>query len=78
MVLTIIYTPVVHSGHTIKIFLTGDYEFLCRMYGLSGASGKKQKEMKQKPTLIAYPRPALLLVVHCHLHPDPRAIVSEG
>jgi hypothetical protein len=26
---------------TPSVFLTGDYEFLCRMYGLSGASGKK-------------------------------------
>ena len=23
-----------HSGYTIKLFLTGDYEFLCKMYGL--------------------------------------------
>ena len=27
------------SGRTVHVFLTGDYEFLCRMYGLSGASG---------------------------------------
>ncbi len=27
------------SGCKISIFLSGDYEFLCRMYGLSGASG---------------------------------------
>ena len=25
------------------MFLSGDYEFLCHMYGLSGASGKQQK-----------------------------------
>ena len=24
---------------TIQVFLSGDYEFLCHMYGLSGASG---------------------------------------
>ena len=30
----------VHTrGHTIQVFLTGDYEFFCKMYGLSGASG---------------------------------------
>ena len=23
----------------VRLFLSGDYEFLCRMYGLSGASG---------------------------------------
>ncbi len=23
----------------MRLFLSGDYEFLCRMYGLSGASG---------------------------------------
>ena len=27
--------------HTTKVFLTGDYEFLSTIYGLSGASGKK-------------------------------------
>ena len=26
-------------GRTIKVFMSGDYEFLCRIYGLSGASG---------------------------------------
>ena len=38
-----------NSGHAIRVFLTGDYEFLCRMYGLSGASGKitnLKKELK--------------------------------
>ena len=25
---------------TIQLFFTGDYEFLCVMYGLSGASGR--------------------------------------
>lgn len=25
---------------SIKVFLSGDYEFLCHMYGLSGASGE--------------------------------------
>lgn len=29
-----------HSEWNIKIFLSGDYEYLCKMYGLSGASGK--------------------------------------
>ena len=28
-----------YSGHRIRIFMFGDYEFLCHMYGLSGASG---------------------------------------
>ncbi|XP_019852415.1 PREDICTED: uncharacterized protein LOC109582205 [Amphimedon queenslandica] len=26
-------------GYTIRVFMSGDYEFLCYMYGLSGASG---------------------------------------
>ena len=25
--------------YKLRVFLCGDYEFLCRMYGLSGASG---------------------------------------
>ena len=29
-----------YSGRTIRVFLSGDYEFLCRIYGLSGASGE--------------------------------------
>ena len=31
---------VINSGRKINVFLRGDYEFLTRMYGLSGASGK--------------------------------------
>ena len=27
------------SGKTVRMFPSGDYEFLCRMYGLSGAAG---------------------------------------
>ncbi len=26
--------------YTVRLFLSGDYEFLCRKYGLSGASGR--------------------------------------
>ena len=26
-------------GHQLRVFLCGDYDFLCKMYGLSGASG---------------------------------------
>ena len=26
-------------NHTIELLLSGDYEFLCHLYGLSGASG---------------------------------------
>ena len=28
-------------GKKMRLFLSGDYEFLCRMYGLSGASGQQ-------------------------------------
>ena len=34
-----------YSGKKIKVFLCGDYEFLTRMYGLSGASGKQGQTM---------------------------------
>ncbi len=30
----------VYRGKTIRVFLSGDYEFLCNIFGLSGASGK--------------------------------------
>ena len=32
-------------GYTVRLFMTGDYEFLTRMYGLSGASGKPNRYM---------------------------------
>ena len=31
-----------NSEWNIKIFFSGDYEYLCKMYGLSGASGRTQ------------------------------------
>jgi hypothetical protein len=30
--------------HSLRIFMSGDYEFLCKMYGLSGASGTDTEE----------------------------------
>ena len=32
-----------HRDWTIRVFFSGDYEFLTAMYGLSGASGKTIK-----------------------------------
>lgn len=40
MLLTLNPKLVHYSGHTVKLFFSGDYEFLCRVYGLSGPSGK--------------------------------------
>ena len=28
-----------YGQYTVKVFICGDYEFLSKMYGLSGASG---------------------------------------
>lgn len=40
---TIIYhvqpTQLNHRQKSVRVFLSGDYEFLSRMYGISGASG---------------------------------------
>ena len=34
------YTTAIHDRqYTVKVFICGDYEFLSKMYGLSGASG---------------------------------------
>ena len=36
------YTTAIHvhdRQYTVKVFICGDYEFLSKMYGLSGASG---------------------------------------
>ncbi len=30
----------------VRLFLSGDYEFLCRLYGLSGASGNAFSSLK--------------------------------
>ena len=33
-----------HRGKKVRVFLCGDYQFMCHMFGLSGASGMyKQK-----------------------------------
>ncbi|GFR85064.1 amine oxidase [Elysia marginata] len=32
-------TKLVWDGKTIKLFLFGDYDFLCKMYGIAGANG---------------------------------------
>ena len=45
------------SGKSVRIFLSGDYEFLCRMYGLSGAAGNK--------SILAIES---CLHVHIHVH----------
>ena len=29
-----------NRGKKVRVFLSGDYEFLCHLFGLSGASGK--------------------------------------
>ena len=31
----------VYRGYNIRFFMSGDYEFLCALYGTSGASGKQ-------------------------------------
>ena len=33
------YGALFDRGKRVRVFLCGDYEFLCRIYGLSGASG---------------------------------------
>ena len=42
--------------YTIKVLLSGDYEYLCHMYGLSGASGnvsyKKYKHFFKDVTTV--------------------------
>ena len=34
------FSKVKWEGQSIRVFLFGDYEFLCAMYGLSGGSGR--------------------------------------
>ena len=47
----------------LRLFLTGDYEFLCRMYGLTGANGT-YAHMK---TLTVKHKPCYPLGRHCCL-----------
>ena len=35
-----------NRGKKVRVFLSGDYEFLCHLFGLSGASGKDTNETK--------------------------------
>ena len=37
------------KDHRVKVLLSGDYEFLCHMYGLSGASGKHKESLFLEP-----------------------------
>ena len=32
-------SPINYRQYTVKVFICGDFEFLSKMYGLSGASG---------------------------------------
>ena len=40
-----LYILVMCSGKRVQLFLSGDYEFLCRMFGLSGAAGYNNSNM---------------------------------
>lgn len=55
------------SGRTTRLFLSGDYEFLCRMYGLSGASGMQISaslhSMYKHTSIYTYFRSPQLLMV---------------
>ena len=33
------YTHLLYRNKSIRVFMVGDYELLCKMYGISGASG---------------------------------------
>ena len=59
-----------YSGCSVRVFLSGDYEYLCRMYGLSGASGNGKAIYSTRIVfIVSYPdqtfsRTTLLLVVY--------------
>lgn len=36
-----------NRGKRVRIFLNGDYEFLCHMFGLSGASGMPKSSISK-------------------------------
>lgn len=46
-------TRVKWRDHSFRIFLNGDYQFLCLLYGLSGASGMHYKRAQYKHIIIA-------------------------
>ena len=37
-----------YRGYNIRVFLSGDYEFLCALYGHSGASGMQAEFLKMR------------------------------
>ena len=69
------------SGYNVRVFLSGDYLFLCALYGLSGASGKiiftaSRIHMKTQPSM--YDRKTLLSVVHHTQQPIEGPSAQEG
>jgi hypothetical protein len=55
--------------------MAGDYEFLCNMYGLSGASGTVA--YLNVHTLYTLPRSSLLFVVCHHIRPIEDSKITE-
>ena len=43
----------VYRGYNIRVFMSGDYEFLCALYGISGASGRFMQLRIVKYMLLA-------------------------
>ena len=41
------YITIDHRGKSIRVFLFGNYEFLCRLYGISGLSGKQLRSTRK-------------------------------
>ncbi|XP_064402593.1 uncharacterized protein LOC135348339 isoform X1 [Halichondria panicea] len=59
-------------GKTIRVFLSGDYEFLCNIYGLSGASGRQcclwclttSEQLRNPPTTVQSRSTASMVTDH--------------
>ena len=59
------YIHLSHRGKSVRVFLFGDYEFQCRMYGISGAQGKKTTTCTCTCTCTMH----LSLKIHAGRHP---------
>ena len=62
-----------HREKKFRLFMSGDYEFLSRMYGITGAQGGVREiyvHMKMLHLYTMQSRTAPLLMVHHPLHYD--------
>ena len=76
-----------HRGKKIRVFLFGDYEYMGKMYGISGASGKSTlQKTYTPPTVHVHVRMYMYVCTHtysiihthtqCHVHLKIQGVIA--